>query len=477
MPTFDFVVAGSGAGGAAAAARLASGGARVLLAESGPRARPRGDALEAVYRYYEAGGMAAALGNCLLPIPTGTTLGGTTTINSGTCLRTPPEMLHRWERALGGAFSAAGFGRYLDEAWSALGAREAPEATMSEPSRLFLRGLERLGIPGGHRLSRAERGCDGSARCCFVCPNGAKQSSDKAFLEPLEGDARLVVACETTLRSLVPRGRGVRVQLSSAAGRLDVRCGAVILACGALRTPALVRRLRLGPAHRLAGDELSVHPAAKLFALFDEPVRGWRGVPQGAGLVDPEDPRIRYEGVQVPPELAATTMPLEGLELRGWLSAYERLASFGFMIRDESRGRVRYPLGARLPHIRYDLEDGDRRRMLRAMKFLGKVFFAAGARAVLLPLNLEHNVFRSAGALERADLSAAPASCFQMMAFHPLGTCGMGRVVDGSLRLDESVYVCDGSVVPESLGVNPQVTISALGLRLADALLGVRNAG
>lgn len=477
MPGYDFVVAGSGAGGAAVASRLARGGARVLLAEQGGRAAAQSDALEAVFRYYAAGGMTAALGNCLLPIPTGTALGGTTTINSGTCLKTPPELPARWEAALPGEFSAAAFARRLDEAWEALSAKEAPQATMSESSRLFLRGLDKLGIPGGHRLSRAERGCDGSARCCFVCPTGAKQSADKAFLEPLAGDARLDVACGTRLVSVRPARGGARVELSGEAGRRALDCRAVVLACGALRTPRLVRALRLGPRRRLAGDNLSVHPAAKVFARFDEPVRGWRGVPQGAGLVDPEEPRLRYEGVHVPPELAATTMPLEGLRLREWLSAYGRLASFGFMIKDESRGRVRYPLGGALPAIRYDLQDGDRRLMLRAMKFLGKVFFAAGARAVLLPLNVERNAFESAEELERADLSAAPASLLQMMAFHPLGTCAMGRVVDGSLKLCDGVYVCDGSVVPESLGVNPQVTIAAFGLRLGDHLLGAGREG
>jgi choline dehydrogenase-like flavoprotein len=64
------------------------------------------------------------------------------------------------------------------------------------------------------------------------------------------------------------------------------------------------------------------------------------------------------------------------------------------------------------------------------------------------------------------------------MAFHPLGTARMAaRPADGVLDQSGQVhgidrlYVCDGSALPTSLGVNPQLTIMALATRLADHLL------
>lgn len=474
MPSerWDFVVAGSGAGGAAAAARLVESGARVLLVEEGPVARPTADAFEAVQRYYCDGGLRAALGEGLLPIPTGRAVGGTTTINSGTCLRPPADLLTRWQRESLGAFSAADFGRLVEEVWRRLKAKTAPPQTMTGSSRLFLQGLERLGVSGGHRLDRAEDGCTGSGLCCFVCPRDAKMTADKAFLSGLRDRPGFELRSGVSLVKVKTSSGGVRVGLRDADGRSgDVAARGLVLACGTLSTPYFVRKFRLGPHWRAAGAGLSVHPAAKVLALFEEKVEGWRGVPQGAGAVDPEDSAIRYEGVYVPPEMAALAVPLEGRALKRWMDAYAHVGTFGFMIRDESRGRVDYPLGVRHPLTRYRMGPRDYARMARAARFTARVLLAAGAQRVLLPFNIEGNEISDAKALDALDLDAHGPAALQMMAFHPLGTCGAGRVAGWDQNLGAGVVAADGSVVPESLGVNPQVTIAAFGLRAAERLL------
>ncbi|MEK7287474.1 MAG: GMC family oxidoreductase, partial [Elusimicrobiota bacterium] len=176
-------------------------------------------------------------------------------------------------------------------------------------------------------------------------------------------------------------------------------------------------------------------------------------------------------GVYTPPELAAITMPLEGRRLKWWMDRFGHVATFGLMIQDESRGRIRYPLGPGYPYVRYIMIEADRRRMLRAIRTVAEVFFAAGAKKVLLPVNRKANEFDSARELGREDFSRARPQEIQMMAFHPLGTCAMGLVTDENLQISPGIFICDGSVVPESLGVNPQMTIYAFALRLAEHLL------
>jgi choline dehydrogenase-like flavoprotein len=66
---------------------------------------------------------------------------------------------------------------------------------------------------------------------------------------------------------------------------------------------------------------------------------------------------------------------------------------------------------------------------------------------------------------------------FSLLGAHPLGTCAMGSssqtgVVDFEHRVfgTDNLYVVDGSSVPSSLGVNPQMTIMAMALRAGEML-------
>jgi len=467
---FDFIVAGSGAAGSAAAARLAQGGARVLVLEPGPRAEPQPDGTRALALYYANAGLTAGFGNGLFPVAVGRAVGGTTTINSGTCLRPPADAVRRWAASVPG-FDAEAFSSDVEDVWRALKVKTVRADLAGGSTRLFLRGLERLGIPGGHHLDRAEDGCDGAGRCCFVCPRGAKVTAASAFLEPALASGNLTLRDGWRLVEAAPapaRGGFARAVVAGPGGeRRSLRARAVILSCGSLATPRHLRRLGAR-----AGDGLTIHPAAKVFALFDETVEGWRGVPQAGGLLDAEEPRLRFEGAFVPPEVAPLTLPLEGRRLRWWLDRYANVASFGFMVRDSGRGSVRHPLGEDPPFIRYTLPDEDVRLMARGMRLVARAYLAAGARRVLLPLNRPGNELETAAALDAFDWASVRADELQLMGFHPLGTAGLGRAVGADLRAAPGIYVCDGSVVPESLGVNPQVTIYAFALGLARRLLG-----
>jgi choline dehydrogenase-like flavoprotein len=110
---------------------------------------------------------------------------------------------------------------------------------------------------------------------------------------------------------------------------------------------------------------------------------------------------------------------------------------------------------------------------------LAELFWAAGARSVLLPVaRLPELHDGDSGPLERLELRAGD---LKLMAFHPLGTARADAnpergVVDARGRLHgvAGVYVADGSAVPGAPGVNPQITIMALATRLAFGLLESR---
>jgi choline dehydrogenase-like flavoprotein len=167
-------------------------------------------------------------------------------------------------------------------------------------------------------------------------------------------------------------------------------------------------------------------------------------------------------------------VPWTGPRYMEVMERYPYLATFGFMIQDESRGEVRTgPGGA--PLLLYNLGEKDVRQMQRGFEILCEVYQAAGARRVL-PLLPGHEEINTRAELDRLRASRVQPGDLEVAGFHPLGTCRIGEDEgsclgpDHEVRDAKGVYVCDGSAVPSSLGVNPQMTIMALALRAAEII-------
>ena len=257
-----------------------------------------------------------------------------------------------------------------------------------------------------------------------------------------------------------------------------MRARAVVLACGALLTPVLLEQNGIGTRSGQLGRNLSLHPAAGVGALFDEPIRGWDAIPQGYAIYEFLDEGLLFEGAFMPPDLGAATLPFFGKRLVEVIERYDRFACFGFMIEDHSRGRVRSgpkAIGGR-PIITYVVSDEDVAKLKRGVELLARCYFAAGASAVF-PMVAGFDELKSEADLAAFRAAKLSARDFELTAYHPLGTCRMGvdpkkSVIspDHEVHGVDALYVTDGSAVPSSLGVNPQVTIMALATRAADRI-------
>jgi GMC oxidoreductase len=181
------------------------------------------------------------------------------------------------------------------------------------------------------------------------------------------------------------------------------------------------------------------------------------------------------EGAAGPPDYAAMSFPFTGEHHRELMLRYPHISQFGLMVSDVSRGHVMKRAGT--VAIRYDLGKEDVATFKRGVELLCELYWAAGAEVVYPPVaGVPELRDGDLGPLRRADIKAAHLT---VMAFHPLGTARADArahrgVVDGDLKLHDAdnVYVSDGSAVPSSIGVNPQITIMALATRLAYRLLG-----
>jgi choline dehydrogenase-like flavoprotein len=294
--------------------------------------------------------------------------------------------------------------------------------------------------------------------------------------------ARVFAGCRVE-RILVEGGRAIGVEADildpateQARGRLRVSARVVVLAAGAIHSPALL--MRNGLTNGPVGRNLSIHPATGVGALFDEDVFGWRGTLQSYYVDDlHESLGVLLEVTSPLPGVSAASLPGTGLELKQALGDYKRLASVGLFVSDSATGRVVGNRWWREPLAFYSLSRKDAARLQKGIALAAEVFLEAGARAVYTGLTRLPAVAGRRD-LERLRNAAIRPEELTVVGFHPMGTCRMGRdpatsVVGpyGESRAVRNLFLADASVLPSCAGVNPQVTIMALATRTAFHLL------
>jgi len=478
----DVCVIGSGAGGAVVAKILAEVGRKVIILEEGGFFREEDfgqDVLTMTKLLYRNGGIINTFGWPAILVPVGRCVGGTTTINSGTCFRTPAKVLKKWSDEFGlSSWVPEKMERYFANIEKELNVEPAKWDVLGNNTRTFERGMKELGF-SGQPISRNAPDCCGSGVCSFGCPTGAKKSMNLSYIpKALSAGARLYCHCQasrvlydkTHVKTVIARFRDpyTRERMST----LEVKAKVVVFACGAFHTPVLLMRSHVPNPSGQIGHNLSLHPAAKVMGVFGEEIKGWNEIPQGYFVDALHDEGIMFEGIFLPPAYTASTILHTGVRHRELMEGYNNIATFGLMVSDESRGRILRLPGNR-PLTIYNLQKKDVLRFKKGISIIAEAFFKAGAESVLLPLHTVPELFRKDGTKKIAERKIK-AKDLDLQAFHPLGTCRMGADPDhavcdqyGRFYGLDNLFLADGSIFPTSLGVNPMITIMAAAAKIA----------
>jgi choline dehydrogenase-like flavoprotein len=488
----DVVFIGSGAGGAACAKELREAGLRVVLVEEGGWYPPefyRNLAPRQAFKYlYRDYGMTTALGknpfrDPAVPFPLGKCIGGTTVINSGTCFRTPEEIVELWNREFGLGIRYGDLERIFARVEEIIGATPVPDEVAGKNAQVFAEGARSLGFKA-MPLTRNATGCQGSGRCVFGCPTNAKKGTHLSYI-PL--GLKLGVEVYADLRIERFRYQGNRVTAvegwvmdrENNKPRVPARISArvVVVAGGAVGTPVLLERNGIRSDH--LGKHLRIHPGIRVAALFDEVIEGWKGVPQGYYLDHfVKTHGIMFEGIFVPPNLALPVLPYAGEKFVEIARLYPHLAAFGAMVKDTSEGEVfaRRGMGT---VIRYAFNEKDKENLIFAVQKAAEIYFARGARRVF-PAIYGFTELRSPEEVRKMDPARIKPQHLEMMGFHPMGTARMcrdprGGVVDpnGKVFGVENLYVADASLFPTCLGVNPMESIMAFATYVAEKIANI----
>lgn len=459
-------VLGSGPGGAVTAATLSSRGLDVVMIEEGRNLKLDSCepfSIEEMRQKYRCGGLNPALGTPMIPLVEACCVGGGSEINSGLYHRTPPDILQLWRDRFGV--------RHLEDS-DLLPHFEACEAALSvqmnpgrqpAPSIKMKIGAERLGwkdmeLPRWFKYSQGPV-TEGITR-------GSRRSMTETFIPTaLAAGSRLLAGVRAKKLARV-RGHW-QIQAVGYSEPFTIEAEAVFVCCGALETPALLRRSGI---KKNIGNTLALSPMIKVAAVFEEEVNSayadiparqvkeFPGITMGCSISS-----LPYLA------LAMTDHPDARIDLnRMW----RRMSIYYAAITGPNTGRVRNLPLSWAPLVRYSLGAEHMRTLSTALHDLCRLLFAAGAME-LYPSIAGMPVLRSEEELTEIP-SELPRNRTSLTTVHLFSSCPMGQALElaavdsfGQVHGHANLFVSDASLLCTGPGVNPQGSIMAIARRNA----------
>jgi choline dehydrogenase-like flavoprotein len=488
----DVCVVGSGAAGSVVAAELAGAGRDVVVVEAGGTWSGSDfdqHELTGMQRLFREGGLSGTR-DLSMSLLAGSAIGGGTTVNWQSCFRTPDDVREEWADLSGCSFfSGESFSECLDAVWRRIGA-STDESEINENNSALRRGAQSLGYRW-NMIARNSLGCDLSqcGSCMYGCRVGGKQSASTTYLlDAIRSGARVIAPfAATRIAQSKSNVTGVEGRYTTPEGEsrtAKIQASRVVLAAGALETPAILHRSGYKSLH--LGQHLFLHPTVGLTGLYDSAIESWKGAPQTVVCDEFSDLSdgygYRIEAAPVHPGLMSVAIPwTNAREHRRDMQRVRYAASMIVLSRDANTGRVRFDARG-LPYFEYRLGGEEKKRLKHGMARVARIHHAAGA-AQIMTLHAARLAWDRASGVsidsycKEIDAASTAPNRLPLFSAHQMGTCRMGSdsasaVCDenGAVFGMSGGYVADASLFPASSGVNPMITIMALARHVAKGI-------
>jgi choline dehydrogenase-like flavoprotein len=477
--TADVVIVGSGAAASILANQLIGLGRKVLLIERGNHVRPETfteKEVDMVSRLYQDGALQLSK-DFRFQVFQGSCVGGSTVVNNAACFRTPDYVLDRWINSMGIAIDRDRYLQSMDAVYDLMHVAHTPEMTLDKflnpGGLLFSDACKQMGygLPQLDSIMGNMDGCLGCGYCNIGCKYGRKLSMLDTILPQTQlahpGALQIIAGCEVL--SFNRNGKSDRIGSVTAAfksgKKIKIKGNTFVCSAGAISSSILLIKSHLGITN--AGKKLAFNLGSQITAVYDRVVNSFAGL-QISHFLKTDDHRFVMETWFNPPMFQSTAMP-------GWfdqhfrnMQAYSQMACTGVLVGTASNATVKAS-GLFGRDIEYEPTEEDFNSLMDALTKVSEIYLGGGAARVM-PNTFNYYEYKTIPDLKdriRKDVKASRD--ISTGTGHPQGGNVMSNeaatgVVDSNFKVFgfENFFVCDASVFPTSLGVNPQITVMSL---------------
>ncbi len=520
----EYLVIGSGPGGATVASQLQAAGKRVVLIEKGPFVVWGSMTTRSYPRLMYKGDQSFTADNAVV-IRSGETLGGGSAVNIDLAFSplesTVQTRINGWiaDGLMDGTwYSTERLATAYEWVRQAIGTRTLAESELNNDNQALWDGAAAYGAdPSLYHLNRFPVGDSPS-------PVNDKLDAARQLLYPAIAESAnpLGIIPDATVDEIVfdatgTRATGVTLHMTAPwtdygntvvdPSRLgiapDVRVGIsaenIVLSAGTIGTTrVLLNSVKANPkiANDKIGRGLILHPSVPLLGLFDKVIDLLDGLDSATYVSSfGASPGFIYETMAGLPAYGALLVPGSGKQVYEEMARFNNYVGFGCMLVDTPSADNRVVLDATGDTVlEYTLSDGDKARFRVGVAIGVRMMFLAGAKKVIIPSNENvlgvENFDPMVGTyftdIKQADLidenlkfipNRNVLTSAHLQATNKMGPSGTGVVslnhrlwaADGSEV--PNVYVMDSSIFPTSVGANPMQSIYSIAKIFSERLI------
>jgi hypothetical protein len=465
----EYLIIGSGAGGAVAFKNLVERNKDVILIEEGKDFKNQeiqNSVTETFLHAWRNSGITPVLGSPSFAFGEGKCLGGGTYINGGLIWRTPEKILNKWNEDLKtDRFDLSHFGKYFEEIENNLNVGYLEkEIRESNDSLKLLEIGEKFKI----KVARVPKSINSTKEeniHTLGSPGINKNSILNKYIYSSENKSgRIFTNCKA--EKLFQKNNEIQyVELLKNKNKIQIKAKKIILACGATQTPFLIKK---SFGNNFFRSSVEVHLNLRIGVKFNNEINADNGK-----MFSRQVQEFLDDGVLIMPtsfNKNSFFSSLAKLSNEDLISVEENIKKYAnFVIQIQSENKINLNKIIHNLLLTYKISSNDISKIKKYLIYLCDVFFETGAEEIILPIKKNSIIKKNDDFKKKIDAFIIPKN-LEIVAVHGMSSAKMGlkRTISSIFDINgksfdfKNLYCLDSSLLPSSTIESPQATIMAV---------------